>query len=124
MVQILESVRKGVQSGSVSVKDTVKSISQINDIFSKLDTFIERISSFDKSRTDLENKLSVFNMKTLIQMESRLTKYQNEKSNFKSRITTLGNEINDMLESQPKYIKSIKSILDDISAIRYSIKAV
>ncbi len=124
LVQILESVRKGVQSGSVSVKDTVKSISQINDIFSKLDTFIERISSFDKSRTDLENKLSVFNMKTLIQMESRLTKYQNEKSNFKSRITTLGNEINDMLESQPKYIKSIKSILDDISAIRYSIKAV
>ncbi len=106
-----------------SSKNNIK-ISQINDIFSKLDTFIERISSFDKSRTDLENKLSVFNMKTLIQMESRLTKYQNEKSNFKSRITTLGNEINDMLESQPKYIKSIKSILDDISAIRYSIKAV
>jgi len=34
IIQILESTRKGIQSGSVSVKDTDKSLLQIDEILS------------------------------------------------------------------------------------------
>ena len=60
ILQILESTRKCVQSGSVSVKDIDKSLTQINETLSFIDTFIEKIVSFNNSKNDLENKLSVF----------------------------------------------------------------
>ena len=122
LAQILESVRKGVQSGSISVKDVTKSISQIDETLSKLDPLIEEISTFDKSKNDMESKLSIFNTGKLKQKEAALTKHQNEKSDLELKIKTLENEIADVIESLPKYIKSIELILNNISAVQYTIK--
>jgi chromosome segregation ATPase len=122
LVQILESVRKGVQSGSVSVKDITKSTSQIEEILSKLDSFIENVSNFDKSKTDLEDKLSIFDVKRLSQAENILKRHENEKSDFELKTKKLENEITDMIETLPKYRKSVMSILNEISAVQYSLK--
>ena len=122
LVQILESVRKGVQSGSVSVKDVSKSVSQIDQMLSELDIFIDEISTFDKSKTNLESKLSVFNLEKLSLAENTLTHHQNEKSDLEAKIKRLENEISDMVELLPKHVKSIQSILNEISAVQYSIK--
>ena len=43
IIQILESTRKGIQSGSVSVKDTDKSLLQIDETLSLIPGFIEKI---------------------------------------------------------------------------------
>ena len=50
IVQILESTRRGVQSGSISVKNTDKSLSQIDETLSLLPGFIEKISVFNRSK--------------------------------------------------------------------------
>jgi len=122
LVQILESVRRAVQSNSISVKDIAKSVFQIDELLAKFDVIIEKISTFQKSKNDLESKLSIFNVGKLTQAEHILTRHQNEKSDLEVKIKTLENEITDFIESLPKHIKSIQSKLNEISAVQYSIK--
>ena len=122
LVQILESVRKAVQSNSISVKDVTKSVYQIDELLTKFDVIIQEISNFEKSKNDLESKLSIFNVEKLTQAKNILAVHQNEKSDIEGKIKTLQNEITDLIESLPKRIKSIQSKLNEISAIQYSIK--
>ena len=51
IIQILESTRKGIQSGSVSVKDTDKSLLQIDETLSLIPGFIEIISVLTQPRS-------------------------------------------------------------------------
>ena len=123
IIQILESTRKGVQSGAVSVKDTVKSLSQIDETLSIIDTFIEKIASFNSSKNDIENKLLVFNSEQLQQKESALNKHQNDKSSLETKIELTVNELNNTTELIPKHIKSLESILNQISAVQHTIRS-
>ena len=122
LVRILESVRRAVQSNSISVKDVTKSVSQIDELLAKFDAIIEEISTFEKSKNDLESKLSIFNVEKLTHAENILTGHKNENSDIEAKIKTLENEITDLIESLPKHIKSIQSKLNEISAVQYSIK--
>jgi len=122
IIKILESTRNAVQSGSVSVKDTDKSLSQIDETLSLLATFIQKIEVFNRSKDDIESKLSVLNNEHLNQKESALNIHQNDKSTLESKIKSLENELNDVVEHIPKYIKSIESTLNQISAVQYTIR--
>ena len=121
LIQILESVRKAVQSNSISVKDISKSVSQIDELLTRFDTIIEEITNFEKSKDDLESNLSVFNVEKLTHAENILARHQNEKSDIEAKIKALDNEITDLVESLPKHIISIQSKLNEISAVQYSI---
>jgi predicted nucleic acid-binding Zn-ribbon protein len=123
IIQILESTRKGVQSGAVSVKDTDKSLSQIDETLSIIDTFIKKIASFNSSKNEIENKLSEFNSEQLQQKESVLNKHQNDKSSLETKIELTENELNNTTELIPKHIKSLESILNQISAVQYTIRS-
>jgi len=123
IIQILESTRKGVQSGSVSVKDTDKSLAQIDETLSFIDTFIEKIASFNNSKNDLENKLSVFSSEELRQKESQLTRHQNDKLALETKIESRENELRNTIELIPKHVKSLESILNQISAVQYTIRS-
>ncbi len=123
IIQILESTRKGVQSGAVSVKDTDKSLSQIDETLSIIDTFIKKIASFNSSKNEIENKLSEFNSEQLQQKESVLNKHQNDKSSLETKIELTENELNNTTEFIPKHIKSLESILNQISAVQYTIRS-
>ena len=123
IIQILESTKKGIQSGSVSVKDSNKSSLQIDETLSLLVGFIEKISTFHKSKNDIESKLSVFDNEQLRQKESLLSKYENDKSLLESKIKSAEKELVDTTELIPKWIKSLESILNEISAVQYVIKA-
>ena len=123
ILQILESTRKGVQSGSVSVKDIDKSLAQIDETFSFIDIFIEKIVSFNNSKNDLENKLLVFNGEELKQKESQLTRHQNDKLTLETKIESRENELRNTTELIPKHVKSLESILNQISAVQYTIRS-
>ena len=123
ILQILESTRKGVQSGSVSVKDIDKSLAQIDETLSFIDTFIEKIASFNNSKNDLENKLSVFSSEELRQKESQLTRHQNDKLALETKIKSRENELRNTTELIPKHVKSLESILNQISAVQYTIRS-
>ena len=122
IIQILESTKRGVQSGSVSVKDSSKSLSQIDETLSLLSGFIEKISSFHKSKNDIESKLSVFDNEQLRQKESILAKHENDKLVLESKIKSAEKELADTTELIPKWIKSLESTLNEISAVQYIIK--
>ena len=122
IIQILESTKKGVQSGSVSVKDSSKSLSQLDETLSLLSGVIEKISSFHKSKNDIESKLSVFDNEQLRQKESVLVKHENDKSVLESKIKSAEKELADTTELIPKWIKSLESTLNEISAVQYIIK--
>jgi len=123
ILQILESTRKGIQSGSVSVKDTDKSLTQIDETLSFIDTFIEKIASFNMSKNDIENKLSIFSSEELRQKESQLTRHQNDKLALETKIQSRENELQNTIELIPKHVKSLESILNQISAIQYTIRS-
>ena len=122
IAQILESVRKGIESGSISVKDISKSISQIDETLPKLDNFIKQIITYDKSKNDIEVKLSNFDDEQLRLEESNLARNQQDMLDSESKIKLLDSETTKTVESIPKYIKSIESILNQISAVQYKIK--
>ena len=121
IVQILESTRRGVQSGSISVKNTDKSLSQIDETLSLLPGFIEKISVFNRSKSDSESKLLVFNNEQLRQKEYALNKHKNDKSTLESKIGSTEKELRDTIEYIPKCFKSLESILNQISAVQYTI---
>jgi len=122
IIQILESTRKGIQSGSVSVKDTDKSLLQIDETLSLIPGFIEKISVFNRSKSDIENKLLGFNNSQLKQKESVLSMHKNDKSSLESKIRSIEKELKDTIEIIPKYVKSVESILNQISAVQYIIR--
>ena len=123
IVQILKSTRMGIQSGSVSVKDVEKSLLQIDEIHSLLPAFIEKISDFNRSKSDIENKLLAFNNEQLRQKESSLNTHQYDKSTLESKIRTAEKELTNTIEFIPKSIKSVESILNQISAVQYIIRS-
>ena len=122
IMQILKSTRIGIQSGSVSVKDVEKSLLQIDEIHSLLPAFIEKISDFNISKSDIENKLLAFNNEQLRQKESSLNTHQYDKSTLESKIRLAEKELTNTIEFIPKSIKSVESILNQISAVQYIIR--
>ena len=123
IIQILESTKKGIQSGSVSVKDSNKSSLQIDETLSLLVGFIEKISTFHKSKNDIESKLSVFDNEQIRQKESLLSKHENDKLVLESKIKSAEKELVETTELIPKWIKSLESALNEISAVQYIIRA-
>ena len=123
IVQILESTRNGIQSGSVSVKDTQKSLSQIDETLSLLSGFIEKISNFNISKSDIESKLLAYSNDELRQKESSLRMHHNDKSSLESKIRSTEEELTSTIEFIPKSIKSVELILNQISAVQYTIKS-
>jgi len=121
-MQILESTRKGIQSGSVSVKDTAKSLLQNDEILSLIPGFIEKISVFNRSKSEIDSKLLGFNYGQLRQKESVLSMHKNDKSSLESKIRSIEKELKDTTEIIPKYVNSVESILNEISAVQYVIR--
>ena len=122
IVQILESTRKGVRSGSVSVKDIDKSLSQIDETLSHIPGFIEKISVFNRAKSDIESKLLGFNNEQLRHKESVHTMHKNDKSSLESKIRSTEKELADTIEFIPKSVKSVELILNQISAVQYVIR--
>jgi len=123
ITQILHLTQRGIESGSVSVKDADKSLSQIDETLSLLSNFIEKISTFNQSKSEYESKLRVFNIEELRQKESAFSMHKNDKLNLESKIKITEKEIADTIEFIPKCVKSIESILNQISAVQYTIKS-
>ena len=123
VVQILESTRNGIQSGSVSVKDTQKSVLQIDETLSLLSGFIVKISNFNSSKNDIENKLLAFSNDELRQKEYSLSMHHNDKSSLESKIESIEEELTSTAEFIPKSIRSVELILNQISAVQYIIKS-
>jgi len=121
IVIILESTRKGVETGSISVKDAKKSAVQINEIINILDDFINKISEFNEKRSKLEDSLRVFDVKELNAKESELSNAINDKNDLEKRIESIENELSQSKSKIPNLILDIEKKLREVSSTQYTI---
>lgn len=121
IIKILSAVRKGVDGGSISVKDSEKSISSIDETIELLGDYISKISKFNDDKNKLEKELDVFNNDTLKKDEKFLSKTINEKIEITSKITKLEGEISEIKEKLPQIKMDMEIKLQSVSSTKYHI---
>jgi len=123
IVEILNSVRRAVESGSISIKDSVKTLNQIDETFEMLDPFINKVSEFNKKKSYLENELGVFDLNKLEQKESELEKATSHKKDLESKIVMFEGDIDETKKKIPTLIQDIEKIMRSVSSTRYTVLA-
>ena len=122
IIQILEAVSKSVASGSISVKDTDKSLEQIQETVSRLDEFMSIKEAYSNKVSTLEKDLIVFDINQLELKEQELqktkTNFENTE-NVKKKILTEINEQNKLLE---KHVSEIQSSLSKVTNLKITMK--
>ncbi len=122
IIEVLHAVVKGVVAGSVSVKDTNKSVQQIEETINRLDEFLKMKSDLLQKRDSFENKLAIFNIKELEEKERELIKTRDRKTHTESIVRNLENEINDATKRIPQLARDIEIKLKEISGTRITLK--
>ena len=121
VIKILSAVRKGVEGGSISVKDPEKSISSIDETIERLDEFIKEKSEFTATKNNLQKELDDFDIGELKQKEDSLKNVESNKSDTESRIQKLEQEISEIKKNLPQILMDIEIRLRRISATKYSV---
>ena len=121
IIKILSSVRKGVESGSLSVKDPQKSLSSIDETIEMLDGFVKEKSEFINKKDNLQKELDAFDIKELKQKEDFLAKTENDKSYAESQIQNLEQQISNIKNNLPQILTDIEIKLRGISATKYHV---
>ncbi|HYL65488.1 MAG TPA: hypothetical protein VET47_00020, partial [Candidatus Limnocylindrales bacterium] len=82
IIEVLRAVEKSVLSGSISVKDTEKSLEQIEETISLLDEFLAMKETYSNRVIKLEGELTIFDTKLLKSKENDLEKEKNNLINL------------------------------------------
>jgi len=122
IIKILSSVRKGVEGGSISVKDSEKSLSSIDETIEMLDGFVKEKSEFVEKKATLQMEIDSFNIGELKQKDNLLTRTNTDKSDAESRIQRLEQEIEEIKKSLPQILMDVEIRLRRVSAIKYHVK--
>ncbi len=121
VIEVLHAVIKSVVAGSVSVKDTDKSVEQIKETIGRLDEFLKQKNDLANKRDLLEKKLSVFNSKDLEEKEKNLIRIKENKTKSESEISNLENQISEASKLIPQLAKDIESKLSESVGTKFSI---
>jgi len=122
IIQILEAVAKSVSSGSISVKDTAKSLEQIQETISRLDEFMALKEAYSSKVLDLEKDLVIFDIKLLESKEHELQKAKTDFTNIESIKKKLETEINDGNNILAKHVSEIESGLSSLTNSKITLK--
>ncbi len=121
IIMVLMAVRKGVLAGSVSVKDQMKSVSQIDDIVEMLDAFRGRFADHAAECKKLEDALNDFDASELNRLRAELEKARVDMDDCELRVRSIRSEIHEMAEQRAGMISKVETLLYDASSTRYSI---
>ena len=121
IIKILSAVHKGVEGGSISVKDSGKALSSIDETIETLDEFISNITRYNEAKNNLEKELGVYNINDLKQNENLLLKSSSEKTENISKIQKFENEISEIKQKLPQIIIDIEIKLQKLSSTKYNI---
>lgn len=121
IIIILENVRKGILSGTISVKDLEKSMSQITETVEILDSLIHKVEEFKEEIKNIENKISQFDNSQINKLEKDLQRALDEKIENEQKIIVLENDINEIITKIPLLTDDLESKLIKISNTQYTI---
>ncbi|MBA4718319.1 MAG: exonuclease SbcC [Nitrosopumilus sp.] len=121
IILILENVKKGISSGSISVKDVDKSLSQITETEETLDGFIKQISEYLEKYEKMKSDLNALNSDELVSLEHELTKNISFKEDSQLKSETFKGEIDEIDSKIPKLVSEIEENLRQFSNTKYSV---
>jgi predicted nucleic acid-binding Zn-ribbon protein len=121
IIVIFENVKKGITSGSISVKDNEKTMSNIAETEEILGRYIKKINLFTEQKNDIQNQLSIFDKSELSTLEKDLEKNQSNQKDCEFRLSSLRKEIDENHASIPELVMKIEKKLKKFSKTDYHI---
>ena len=121
IILILENVRKGITSGSISVKDAEKSFSQITETEEALDGFIKQVNESVDKRQNIQDQMIALEPDKLSALTSDLKSTLSNKTDSELKIKTFQAEINEVSSNIPKLISDIEIKLRKFSNTAYTV---
>jgi len=121
VILILENIRKAVSSGSISVKDTQKTLTQLTETEESLDGFIKKVSEYSTVFDSMQQEVENLKPENLTSTENELTKTNDFENDANEKSKTILSEIDEMESQIPALISNIENKLQIFSSTRYSI---
>ena len=121
IILILENVRKGISSGSISVKDQEKSFSQITETEEALEGFIKQVNDFVDKKQNIQNQMVALEPDKLSDLTRDLKNALSNKEDSELKIKTFQAEINEDHSSIKKLISEVEVKLRAFSNTVYTI---
>jgi len=121
VILILENIRKAVSSGSISVKDTQKTLTQLTETEESLDGFIKKVSEYSTVFDSMQQEVENLKPENLTSTENELTKTNDFENDANEKSKTILSEMDEMESQIPALISNIENKLQIFSSTRYSI---
>lgn len=121
ILTILESCMKGIVSGTVSVKETDKSVDQITNLMSGLDVFISKKNSIKSQILEIEQQNTTFDYKKLEMLEKQLAKSRSDSEDAQSKIKNLNSELEQKTAQKQKLVMDLESSLEKLLGTKYDL---
>ena len=121
VIIILENVRKGISSGSISVKDVDKTLSHITETEEMLDAFIIQVSEYFKKYNSIKSEMNSLKPDNLDSLEAEMNKNISFKSDSELKSETFQGEIDESDSKIPVLVSSIEAKLRNFSNTTYTI---
>ncbi len=122
VVHILQAVEKSVISGSISVKDSEKSIEQVQETITRLDEFIALKERYSNKVSALEKDLAVFDIKLLESKEHDLHKAKTDVTNMEQIKKKLDEEVKDTNHTLTKNISQLETGVSKLTGSQVLLK--
>ena len=121
IILILENIRKGISSGSISVKDTEKTLSQLTETEESLDGFIKKVSEYSTVFDSMEADLKNLKPQNLTSTENDISKTIDSENDARQKSKTILSEISEIESQIPQFTSKIESKLKIFSSTLYTI---
>ncbi len=121
VITILENVRKGISTGSISVKDVDKTSSQITEIEESIDGFVNLVTEYHAKYAQMQNELSSMIPDDLVPLENELAKTISLRDESLSKSKMYRDEIDEIDSKIPKLISGIEGKLRKFSNTKYTV---
>jgi len=121
VIVILENVRKGISSGSISVKDVDKSFSLITETEEALDGFVKQISEYLEKHEKMKNELNSLYPDDLVSLEHELAKNTSFKEDSQLKSETFQDEMDEIDSKIPLLVSEIEKKLRQFSNTKYTV---
>lgn len=121
MIAVLMAVRRGVISGSVSVKDQMKAVSQIDETVEMLDGFIVKFARYDDRRKSLREEMGRFDTTRLDRLREDIEALRSDRDHCSERAQASESEAGEMTAQRDAMVLELERLLCDVSSVRYHI---
>ncbi len=121
IILILENVRKGISSGSISVKDIDKTLSQITDTEETLDGLIKQVEAYYEKYQSIQNDTNSLKPDNLDSLQNELIKNTSFMEDSKLKSKTFQEEIKENDLKIPQLVSEIERKLRVFSNTKYTI---